>query len=451
MVVFKDCTYPQGADALLGILLRLTVLRGLAETEPAKLLLQFLFSLDDGDISGAIGVYHRLTANLLARMDRRVSGDIWRDFILCELLEKPNAFSSLAASGGMDESVYTAMRKELTNLGTLASLDSLTLKRWAEERYRELKLKPRQAKDNISLMSSAAWGGSTPRPLPNAKEPQQPATIRTMGAEGEWITWNYAEPVLSNQYVSDEALEEIYLRLMSKSDWGSMTDDIWNFHCAYGTGEFIRSRIFRLQSGRLVPIEESGINADLEELYELQRSRLLQNTISFMRSEPAYNTLIYGEADTGKTAEMLSLVRELPEVRLIITNSAKGIEIFDLLKTLSAQPLKFIVVLDDIKFDSVEFSNLKSGLCSNLALPQNVLLYATSRTSGSALFPLQLKFGYLPLKDFLALVMRLLSREHIYPDTETVRNACIDYQVEAREALCLGAAYRVTAGLKPQL
>ena len=113
-----------------------------------------------------------ITAALLACGARRVSGDLWLDYLLSLVLERPHAFAVMAANGRMDEAERIAMRADLAILGELATLDGAHLYRMAAERHRELQLKPRHAKDNISLLSSAVWAGGSIRPAPaaNAKK-----------------------------------------------------------------------------------------------------------------------------------------------------------------------------------------------------------------------------------------------------------------------------------------
>ena len=66
------------------------------------------------------------------------------------------------------------------------------------------------------------WGGShsPARALPKAPFAFTP--------------WQYGEPGLTDAYAADEALEEIYLRLLSAKDWGQLTEDLYNLFASYG-------------------------------------------------------------------------------------------------------------------------------------------------------------------------------------------------------------------------
>ena len=196
MFSFRDCAPAEGAQRIASLLPRLTVLQDVGEDAPFAHLFSVATALHLGDTLGALSCYHRLTAALLACGARRVSGDLWLDYLLSLVLERPHAFAVMAANGRMDEAERIAMRADLAILGELATLDGMHLYRMAAERHRELQLKPRHAKDSISLLSSAVWAGGSIRPAPaaNAKPAQEadaPARLlASMPPESEWRPWH---------------------------------------------------------------------------------------------------------------------------------------------------------------------------------------------------------------------------------------------------------------------
>ncbi|MPN62186.1 hypothetical protein SDC9_209933 [bioreactor metagenome] len=119
-------------------------------------------------------------------------------------------------------------------------------------------------------------------------------------------------------------------------------------------------------------------------------------------------------------------------------------------RRLGAQPLRFLLLLDDIVSESKAIRRLSSLLCGGRALPDNVLLYATSREAPgpASLFSLLLSFPYPNLADFTHLVTELLEADGIQADSQALHSACVDHQVDARERLTFPGAIRVAEAYK---
>lgn len=441
---FADCNCHEGIENILLQFSRLTMLRPFGENDPFSHLTNFLCALNSGDMLLCVRAYHGLTASLLNARARRVSGEIWRDYLLHILIETSHPFAQMAAKGMMDEPLYHAMRSDLGILGALSALSDTDLKRFALERQRELSLKPRHAKDNIELMSSAVWSGSSVRPMPyeNAASPSSIALL----SDATFLPWRYGDAELSGRYASDEALEEVYIRLIATADWRPLIDDIWNFFAAYGSGAFIRERAFYYNAdAKLVPISENAIGESFPiTFYDMQRSRVIEHVIRFMRGERAANLLVLGGPGTGKTELFLSLLHEFPELRMVVVNGETCASLDALLQTLGNQPLKFILLLDNADVKSARFSQLVSALGAARVLPANVLLCAAAHTgSAETVFPLCIALPYPSLNEFIDIVIEMLSGDGVIPNREEIRAACIDHQVDARDKLSLTAARRI--------
>ena len=343
---FRDMPAEDGLSYGLSLLYR----SGWAGTDPALIQLRALMEgLLAFDLTGAVYAYHQLTAALLQKGDRRVSGDLFKDHLLGLAVHEAHAFARMAAKGQRDEAPWMLMQEELSVLGSLSQLTSQDVARYTRERQQALAMRPRQGKDALSVVATAAWGGGSTRPLPREDgEGPIPQPGPFLKAPFAFTPWQYGEPGLTDAFAADEALEEIYLRLLSAKDWGQLTEDLYNFFASYGCGPFLQHRGFRLEpDGSLTPLPESAFAPLIPtSLYEGERVRLMENTIRFLRGEPSENVLLYGGAGTGKTAYVLSLLHEFPAARLILADPGDPTALTRLLQTLAGQPLRFLVLLD---------------------------------------------------------------------------------------------------------
>ncbi len=392
-----------------------------------------------GDTYAACRSYHTALSLMLSSPARRVSGSLLVDQLLYLALQYEHPFAEAAAAGIRDEALFKAMEEELQVLGALSRLKTSHFIAMVQDRRRVAK-----TRDDISAKSAAVWSGA---PIPTAKsQPQEEPAVQLPLA---FSPMEYGELGLNDSFVSDEALEEIYLRLLETHTWASLTEDLWNFFSAYGTGEFLRRRAFRIKSGELTPLPESVIAPLIPlSLYEAQHTRLMENTIRFMRGESCSSLLLTGEGGVGKTAHVVSLLHELPEVRLLLCSPGDLDTLTDLLPILSRQPLKFILLLDDIDPEGEELRLFASRTLGFAALPSNVLLYGTSRRAGPGSFDGALSFPYPDLNRFSTLIGELLENDGFIVDRRTVHNAAVDHQVDAREKLTFRGARAVAERLK---
>lgn len=390
------------------------------------------------NMPGALGAYHRLTEYMLSSPARRVTGDLWRDQLLYEIIQTEHPFALSAARGMRDEAQLSAMRERLWVMGELSTLTSERIARLISERGRSSR-----AGDPVAMKSTAIWSGGSISGLPRRGAEEEQAAQLPL----EFTPWKYGEAGLTDSFVSDEALEEMYRRFLESSDWAGLTEDVWSFFASYGTGEFLRHRFFIInENGRLDPMEEPEAIVPLS-AYEEQHGRLMENTIRFMRGESALNTLLSGGMGTGKTAQAASLLQELPEVRMIIAPEGEIRHVPSLINRLSGQPLKFILLLDDIAADGDGIRLLSSVTAGFRAMPPNILIYATSRSEGGPL-PGRIAFRYPALKEFTGMISELLEAAGKYPDAQAIHNAALDHQVDARERLTVAGALMIAGEME---
>lgn len=442
MLSFAQCSWSEGLESLSAVTGRITLYRHLLKEGPLNTLLKLVDALNAGDVTLAVYCYHNLLGQLMNDDCRRVSGNLFTDYLLSQMLESESGFSRMAARGVMDAPVYEAMRVELRLFGVLSTLKCADLRRYISERHRELKLSPRQGKDGIALMSNAAWAGGSLRSAPKEKTEQTNYPTPTNIYESEWLTFDYDATALETEYVSDEALEEIYRRLLSSYMWDDYIDDIWNFFASYGTGKFIKHRLFSYFDSCLLPVKRLPVQDELT-LHEEERVLMTENVISFMRGESTRHMLIVGDNGRGKTTQILSLTNELPAARLIITDAQGAYELFTTAADILDQPLKFIILLDDVDMTSEPFRRLRTLVTASA--PTNALICATARSGDDGMFLMRIKLSAPDMSTFVALIKNLLLREGVTVSTERIQDVCLDQRLQTGEQLTYSNAQRVAA------
>ncbi len=152
-----------------------------------------------------------------------------------------------------------------------------------------------------------------------------------------------------------------------------------------GFGVFAKYPMFYLgANGEPVPIKNFD-NTKLDYLldYNDVRERIITNTRALLDGKPALNVLLTGDAGTGKSSTIKAIVNEFfgQGLRLIQVDKDCFKYLFPLLESLATNPLKFIIFIDDLTFnsDDEEFNQLKA-LLEGSAISQagNVAVYATS-------------------------------------------------------------------------
>ncbi|MDR2646709.1 MAG: ATP-binding protein [Oscillospiraceae bacterium] len=117
--------------------------------------------------------------------------------------------------------------------------------------------------------------------------------------------------------------------------------------------------------------------------YARERELLVANTDKLLDGKCAAHALIYGDAGTGKSATVKAIVNaNAPRgLRLAELKKARLHLLPDLLEYLGAQPLKFVVWMDDLSFlpDEDGFAVLKSALEGGAsACAPNCVIYVTT-------------------------------------------------------------------------
>lgn len=159
----------------------------------------------------------------------------------------------------------------------------------------------------------------------------------------------------------------------------------------YGFGKYAKNHMFRLTDR---PEEACGYSIEavaypdeikLSDLigYDLQHNQVLSNTEILINGRLASNVLLYGDAGTGKSATVKAIVNELKDQGLRLIELSKDQLHFlpNLMDTLSTNPLKFVLFVDDLSFqeDDDDFAALKAVLEGSASVrSKNTVIYATS-------------------------------------------------------------------------
>jgi hypothetical protein len=151
-----------------------------------------------------------------------------------------------------------------------------------------------------------------------------------------------------------------------------------------GYGMFAKYHVFTLENGKLTPVKyPDGQRLSQLPGYEREREKVIANTEALLAGEPANNVLLYGDAGTGKSSTVKAIANEYAAqgLRLVEVKKNQLYQIPDLMDSLAANPLKFILFIDDLSFTANDdnFAALKAILEGSVGgRAQNIAVYATS-------------------------------------------------------------------------
>ena len=153
----------------------------------------------------------------------------------------------------------------------------------------------------------------------------------------------------------------------------------------YGYGIFAAYGMFRLSDEKQIEpiVSADKIGVDSFVGYEEERAKVEENTLAFIEGRPAANTLLCGDAGTGKSSTVKALANAYFDrgLRLIELRKDQLSLLPYVMGKISENPLKFIIFIDDLAFSKSDdnFSMLKAALeGSASAQADNAVIYATS-------------------------------------------------------------------------
>ena len=181
---------------------------------------------------------------------------------------------------------------------------------------------------------------------------------------------------------------ELYNKIKNVKDKQKFYDLMLDFYKNYGVGDFGLYKAFRLsptKDGKLIIPISGTSNIQLTDLigYEEQKQELAKNTEAFINNQPANNALLYGDAGTGKSSSIKSMLNMYYDkgLRMIEVYKQDYQYLPEIMSILKNRNYKFIIYFDDLSFEKheTEYKYLKAIIEGGLEVkPKNVLIYATS-------------------------------------------------------------------------
>ena len=153
---------------------------------------------------------------------------------------------------------------------------------------------------------------------------------------------------------------------------------------SYGYGVFSSAVMFRVENNEIIPVHSAdSIDESVFVGYEEERKKVYDNTQALIEGRPAANTLLFGDAGTGKSSTVKACVNHFAPrgLRLIELRKDQLFSLSKIMDSIAENPLKFIIFIDDLSFNKNDdcFSMLKAALeGSASAKADNAVIYATS-------------------------------------------------------------------------
>ena len=179
---------------------------------------------------------------------------------------------------------------------------------------------------------------------------------------------------------------DIYLPEWTNSDYSVKNEYTRKIEAikTTGYGIYATHRMFLYKDNEIIPVKYPDPQR-LSQMsgYELERQKVIDNTMALINGKPCNNVLLYGDAGSGKSSTIKAIVNEYWEMglRLIEIKKSQLYSLPDVIEKLADSPLKFIIFIDDLSFSTndSDFGALKAILEGGVAgKTENLAIYATS-------------------------------------------------------------------------
>ena len=184
-------------------------------------------------------------------------------------------------------------------------------------------------------------------------------------------------------------VQELSKKLEETKNEQEFFDVVTQFYKDYGVGMFGLNKAFRIATSHENYVELKPINnmdeVVLDDLvgYEIQKKKLLDNTVAFVEGRKANNVLLYGDSGTGKSTSIKAIVNEFYDqgLRMIEIYKHQFKDLSNIIAMIKNRNYRFIIYMDDLSFEEfeIEYKFLKAVIEGGVETkPENILIYATS-------------------------------------------------------------------------
>ncbi len=205
------------------------------------------------------------------------------------------------------------------------------------------------------------------------------------------IIENYQSVVKNGKRYNRSVSEKVRL-LSTLIEQAKDEDEIFHivtdFYRDYGVGKFGLNKAFRINREdnqlQICPITNTAeIHLDNLIGYDIQKKKLVDNTVAFVEGRKANNVLLFGDSGTGKSTSVKAILNEYygRGLRMIEIYKHQFEDLSTVIAQIKNRNYKFIIFMDDLSFEEfeIEYKYLKAVIEGGLEIkPDNVLIYATS-------------------------------------------------------------------------
>ncbi len=264
-----------------------------------------------------------------------------------------------------------------------------------------------------------------------------------------------------------ERIETLNMLLAQAGDAQNMYRALTDFYKDYGVGKYGLHRAFKIikqgEDTVISPITKTE-KVTLDDLvgYELQKKKLVDNTLAFVQGQRANNVLLFGDSGTGKSTSIKAILNEYYKdgLRMVEIYKHQFKDIPDVIAQIKNRNYRYILYMDDLSFEEfeIEYKYLKAVIEGGLETkPDNVLIYATSnrrhliretwgerkqssddvhggdsmqeKLSLATRFGETIYYGAPSQKEYVAIAKELARRFHIRMDEEAIAKEAVVWEM----------------------
>ncbi|HEX3076638.1 MAG TPA: DUF815 domain-containing protein, partial [Lachnospiraceae bacterium] len=158
-----------------------------------------------------------------------------------------------------------------------------------------------------------------------------------------------------NRNVS-EKVRLLSSRIDKAADENEIYGIVTDFYRDYGVGKFGLNKAFRVkhvenEEALLFPITNTD-DIRLDDLigYEIQKQKLIDNTLAFVEGRKANNALLYGDSGTGKSTSIKAILNEYYDkgLRMIEIYKHQFQDLSSVIAQIKNRNYRFIIYMDDL-------------------------------------------------------------------------------------------------------